>query len=72
MTRGNLIGWALTIAGCALWAYGYFATGHQALVDWAAFAPSWIANYMPSLEAEIGIFLMFAAMVPMYWPQRRG
>jgi len=70
MTRGMVIGWAMTLAGLLLWAYGYYASGHSPLIGWTAFAPAWIADYLPTMEAELGFAVMLAAMVPMYWPKR--
>jgi endonuclease/exonuclease/phosphatase (EEP) superfamily protein YafD len=58
MTKGNIIGWVIELAGSALWIYGYFVTGHRAIIDWHSSAPWWMV-------------LVFAGMVPMYWPARR-
>jgi len=69
MTRGMAIGWAMTLGGLLLWGYGYYASGHPPLIGWDAFAPAWIANYLPTMEAELGFAVMLAAMVPMYWPK---
>jgi len=30
-------------------------------------APSWISSFVPNLEAEFGLALMFASMIPIYW-----
>jgi len=68
MNRTNIIGWIIEIAGTALWCYGYFATGHAPLVDWRAHTPWWIADFLPNIESEIGMVLVFLAMLPLYWP----
>ena len=59
------------IVGMALWLYGYFATGNPSLIDWHANTPWWIADFLPNIESEIGMTLVFAGMVPLYWPSRR-
>ena len=41
----------------------------QAVVlDWAGTTPWWIAEFVPNLEAELGLALSFLALVPIYWP----
>ena len=70
MTTAAIIGWITIGAGTVLWIYGYLVTGHPSLVDWHAITPWWIADCMPNMEAEIGVILMFAGMVPVYWPAR--
>ena len=64
------IGWLLCALGMALWTFGYFATGHASFFNWQANTPTWIADYLPNLEAELGMALMFASMVPLYWPSK--
>jgi hypothetical protein len=66
-----IVGWVVSLAGMALWLYGYFATGNPSLIDWQANAPWWIADFLPNIESEIGMALMLAGMVPIYWPSRR-
>jgi hypothetical protein len=66
-----IIGWIILLAGTAFWIYGYFATGHPPLIDWRANTPWWIADYLPNIESEIGMVLVFASMVPIYWPSRK-
>jgi hypothetical protein len=68
MTKTALAGWIIMLIGTAIWVYGYFVTGHPALIDWQAYTPWWIADYLPNLESEIGLVLVCVAMVPMYWP----
>jgi hypothetical protein len=29
--------------------------------------PRWISSFVPNLEAELGLALMFASMIPIYW-----
>jgi hypothetical protein len=57
-------------AGTVLWCYGYFTVGHPPIIDWRAISPWWIAEFLPNVESEIGMVLMFAGMVPIYWPTR--
>ena len=71
MSRINVLGWVSMIVGFALWAYGYFTTGHVALIDWKGLTPNWISEFMPNLEAEVGMGLMIVAMIPAYWPSQR-
>jgi hypothetical protein len=72
MSKRVLFGWVLMLAGSALWVYGYFVTGHPALINWQTDAPKWVAEFLPNIESEIGMVLMFAGMVPTYWPARDG
>ena len=65
-----IVGWIVMLIGTALWVYGYFVTGHPTVVDWKANTPSWIAEFLPNIESEIGMVLVFIAMVPMYWPAK--
>jgi hypothetical protein len=65
-----IFGWSIYFAGLAIWLYGYFTTGHPSFIDWHAYTPRWIADFIPNMESEIGMALMFASMVPMYWPHR--
>ena len=72
MSRINVLGWVLMIVGFALCAYGYyFTTGHVALIDWKGLTPSWFSEFLPNLEAEVGMGLMIVAMIPAYWPSQR-
>ena len=71
MSKAVITGWIIELAGMALWLYGYFASGNPALIDWHAYTPWWIADYLPNIESEIGMALVFAGMVPIYWPPRR-
>lgn len=70
MAKTMMVGWALELVGTALWIYGYFVTGHPSLIDWHAHTPWWIADYLLNVESEIGMVLVFAGMIPLYWPQQ--
>ena len=70
MSRAIVLGWIVSLAGTALWIYGYFITGHPPLIDWQAHAPGWIAEFLPNVESEIGMVLAFGGMIPIYWPRR--
>jgi hypothetical protein len=71
VSKPVVAGSALQLIGIALSVYGYFATGHPSLVDWRAMTPWWFADWLPNIEAEIGMVLIFAGMIPLYWPVRR-
>ena len=71
-TRGGMpnakrIGWAIYPAGFVMWLFGYLSTGHASAFDWDVASPSWISSFVPNLEAELGLALMFASMIPIYW-----
>jgi protein-S-isoprenylcysteine O-methyltransferase Ste14 len=72
VSKTVIIGWIVELVGIALWLYGYFATGSPSLFDWQAHTPRWIADFLPNIESEIGMVLVFLAMFPMYWPSRRN
>jgi hypothetical protein len=59
-------GWLIYAAGFAIWLFGYFSPGHAPLFDWNAATPWWISSFVPNLEAELGMALMFASMIPIY------
>ncbi len=71
MKKTLIIGWIIEFAGTALWLYGYFATGGPPVIDWHATAPAWISEFLPNIESEIGMALVVAGMIPLYWPTRR-
>ena len=62
------LGWIVELAGTALWLYGYFVTGHPALIDWQADFPWWVAKWLPNVESEVGLVMVLAGTVLMYWP----
>jgi hypothetical protein len=41
--------------------------GHASVFDWDVATPSWISSFVPNLEAEFGLALMLASMIPIYW-----
>jgi len=62
-----ILGWAASIVGLALWTYGYFAGSAPSLVPWARLLPEWVSEWVPNLEAEIGMLLLIFGSVPLYW-----
>jgi hypothetical protein len=68
MSKTVIIGWIIMSAGTALWIYGCFATGNPSLIDWHDNTPWWISDFLPNIESEIGMALVCAGMVPVYWP----
>jgi hypothetical protein len=67
IANAKSFGWAIYAAGFAIWLFGCLSTGHAAAFDWAVATPSWISSFVPNLEAEVGLALMFASMIPIYW-----
>ena len=65
----KIFGWAIYVAGFAIWLFGYLSAGHAPLFDWKVATPWWISSFIPNLEAEFGLALMFASMVLIYWPR---
>lgn len=65
-------GWILSLAGSALWLYGYFVPGSASLIEWAAVAPWWIAEFLPNKQCEIGLALSILGTVGTYWPRIKG
>ena len=70
MSKLTIVGWTMSAVGTALWLYGYFTPGNPTLIAWQANTPWWIADFLPNLESEIGMVLVFASMVPIYWSPR--
>jgi len=66
-----IVGWVIQLIGTAQWVYGYFVTGHPSLINWHDIPPSWFAEWLPNIEAEIGLVLVLIGMVPIYWPSRQ-
>jgi hypothetical protein len=62
------IGWAIYAAGFMIWFFGYMSAGHASVFefDWDQVTPWWISSFVPNLEAESGLALMFASMIPIY------
>ena len=71
MSKTAIIGWIIELAGIALWLYGYLTAGHPPFIDWRASTPWWIADFLPNLESEIGMALVIAGMVLIYWPPQQ-
>ena len=71
MRKSVIIGWIIELFGVALWLYGYFATGNPSLINWHAYTPWWIANYLPNIESEIGMSLACAGTVPLCLTSQR-
>jgi hypothetical protein len=69
MPNAKRLGWAIYAAGFVIWCFGYLSAGHASLIDWAAATPWWIASFVPNLEAEIGLALMFVSMIPFIGAQ---
>ena len=67
MPNAKSIGWAIYSAGFVIWLFGYLSVGHAPAFDWVAVTPWWISSFVPNREAEFGLALMFASMVPIYW-----
>jgi hypothetical protein len=59
------IGWAIYAAGFVIWIFGYLSAGHASAFDWDVATPSWISSFVPNLEAELGLALMFASMTDL-------
>jgi len=78
VANAKSIGWVIYVARFVIWLFGYLSTGDAATIDWDVAAPWWISSFVPNLEAEIGLALMFASMIPIYWraggkrPSMRG
>ena len=67
MVIAKSIGWTIYAAGVVIWLFGYLSVGHAPAFDWVAVTPWWISSFVPNREAEFGLALMFASMVPIYW-----
>jgi hypothetical protein len=39
------------------------SAGHASAFDWDVATPSWISSFVPNLEAELGLALMFGSMI---------
>ena len=64
IANAKSLGWAIYAAGFAIWLFGYLSAGHAPVFDWNAATPWCISSFVPNLEAELGLALMFASMVP--------
>jgi hypothetical protein len=66
IANARSFGWVIYAAGFAIWLFGYFTAGHAPVFDWNAVTPWWIASFVPNLEAELGMGLMLASVIPIY------
>jgi hypothetical protein len=66
IANAKSVGWAIYAAGFAIWLFGYLSPGYAPLFDWKAATPWWISSFVPNLQAELGLALMFASMIPIY------
>ena len=66
MANAKSIGWTIYAAGFAIWLFGYVSAGHAPAFHWDVATPWWISSFVPSREAEFGLALMFASMIPIY------
>ena len=71
LVRGRIanaksFGWAIYAAGFAIWLFGYLSAGHAPLFDWNATTPWWISSFVPNFEADLGLALIFASVIPIY------
>jgi len=71
VSKPIVVGWVIELVGTVIWIYGYLTTGHPSIINWHANTPWWIADYLPNMESEIGMVLVFVGLVPIYWPPRR-
>jgi hypothetical protein len=72
IANAKTLGRVIYAAGFAIWLFGYLSAGHAPLFDWNAATPWWISSFVPNLEAELGMVLMFASMIPIYGRAVRG
>jgi hypothetical protein len=64
IAKAKTLGWIIYVAGFAIWLFGLFARRPRLLFDWNATTPWWVSSFVPNLETEIGLALMFASMIP--------
>ena len=64
MLNAKSFGWAIYAVGFAIWCFGYLSAGRAPLFDWGLATPWWISSFIPNIEAELGLALMFASMLP--------
>ena len=67
LANAKSFGWAIYTAGFVIWLFGYLSAGHASIFHWDIATPWWISSFVPNLEAELGLALMFASMIPIYW-----
>jgi hypothetical protein len=66
IANAKIFGWVIYAAGFAVWLFGYLSAGHAPLFDWNAATPWWISSFVPNFEAELGLALMYASLIPIY------
>jgi hypothetical protein len=66
IANAKTFGWVIYATGFAIWLFGYFSAGHAPLFDWNAATPWWVSSFVPNFEAELGLALMYASMIPIY------
>jgi hypothetical protein len=71
VTKPVIVGWAIQLIDTALWIYGYFVTLHPSLIDWHDITPSWFADWLPNIEAEIGLALVIVGTL-RFIPSKLG
>jgi hypothetical protein len=71
VSKTVIIGWVIALVGAIIWLYGWLTIGNPSLFDWRTNTPWWIAVFLPNIESEIGMALVFAGMFPIYWPTGR-
>jgi hypothetical protein len=72
LANAKRIGWAIYAAGFVIWLFGYLSAGHASVFHWDVHTPRWISSFIPNLEAELGLALMFASVIPIYGRAVRG
>jgi hypothetical protein len=72
LANAKSIGWAIYAAGFVIWLFGYLSAGHASIFHWNVATPWWISRFVPNLEAELGLALMLASVIPIYWRAVRG
>ena len=70
MNRAVVAGWIMELLGTAFWIYGYFTIGHSSPIALPSRTPWWIADYLQNLETQLGMVIMLAGVVLVYWPSR--
>jgi len=71
MNKAKIIGWIIELLGTALWVYGFYTVGTPPVFDWPAYTPWWMSEYLPNIQSEAGMLLVFTGMIPIYWPSKR-
>jgi hypothetical protein len=72
-TKPGWVGWQIpkvsggrfTQSGCDL-AFWLLSAGHASAFGLDMATPSW-NSFVPNLDAEFGLALVFASMIPIYW-----